>query len=672
MASTSVPFCFAFASTFTAEPIEHTIEFWRGPLHSEFTTQFAPFGQVIQTLLDPASVFGTNTHGLNVLLFRWRDLGDARRREENANALRAAIEAKAGQLAAPLLVVPDEELPGWWHEMPGTYLLTPGRIQDWYPVEHRFSEEGEKLGGIPYTAEYFIALGSAVVRAAHAILHAPYKVLALDCDHTLWSGICGEDGAEGVFLTPGHHALQRFALQQREAGMLLALSSKNNLTDARDTFASHEEFPLRWSDITAHRIDWNPKPIGLRAIASELSLGLDSFIFLDDNPKEISEVDEQLPEVLSLALPERPEEFEGFLKHVWAFDRMRITAADTQRAASYEKVQEFGKALHEAHSLEDFYQTLELELDIRPVQGGEWPRAAQLTQRTNQFNFTTIRRSEGELQTLATSGSEIWGIHVRDRFGDYGFTGLLVGNQQGSEYRIENFLLSCRVLGRGVEHRVLAWLGARLGSDEVSIPFVPSAKNAPALQFLNSLGWKEFPARVSAEILRATAVDTRRPAETVAAPKAQAPAQHEVDYARIARELRTVPAILKQMRGHSSVQLATESETRLAAIWQDLLHAETVSEGSNFFDLGGHSLMVVLLLMRVKEEFGVTLGIDDVYAADVTLEKMARRIDELVCFGGVGSEEYANLLAEIRALTDEEAEAAYNEEYQRYADSVSR
>ena len=655
-----IPFCFAFASSFTVEPIEPAIRFWSGPLHSEFATAFAPFGQILQTLLDPASVFGKNRHGLNVLLFRRQDLGE---RADNFEVLKAAIASRAPQLQAPLLVVSDEDIPG-------ALLLTSSRIDAWYPVRQRDSAEGERLGAVPYTEEYFVALGSAIVRAAHAIHHAPYKVLALDCDNTLWRGICGEDGPEGVSLTPGHRALQDFAVRQREAGMLLALSSKNNLEDAQESFACHPEFPLQWSDITAHRIDWNPKPDGLKSIAAELSLSLDSFVFLDDNPREVFEVDEQLPQVLSLTLPENSSDFSAFLDHVWAFDRMQVTSEDAGRAASYRSVQEFGKALHTAHSLEDFYRTLDLEVTIRPVAEEEWARAAQLTQRTNQFNLTTIRRSEAELRSIAWAGVEVFGIHVRDRFGEYGFAGLLIGSPFQAEYAVENFLLSCRVLGRGVEHAVVVWLSGqarKLGRETVSLPFVESARNLPAAKFLGSLGCNSFPARIAVDDLANVKIDSRtEPSSGKLIEALNVPAQHEVDYALIARELRTVSAIRSRMRKGGALQLATGTETSLATIWRDLLHAETIQGASSFFDLGGHSLMVVLLLMRVQEEFGVTLGIDDVYAADVTLEKMARRIDELVCFGGVGHDEYAQILASVEALTEEEAEAALD------ADSISR
>jgi acyl carrier protein len=202
----------------------------------------------------------------------------------------------------------------------------------------------------------------------------------------------------------------------------------------------------------------------------------------------------------------------------------------------------------------------------------------------------------------------------------------------------------------------------------VHIPFSATERNAPALEFHRTL-----PSPATAAALAAIEFVPRR--EATPAPAAQPAAKaaaHSVDYAHIAAHLSSVAAIRRHMRRHKAVQLETPTETRLAAIWQDLLDAETVTGASNFFDLGGHSLKVVLLLMRVNDEFGVELGIEDVYGAEVTLERMARRIDELAAFGGVGHDDYQRLLAEIESMTDDEALSALLEESGRHADSARR
>lgn len=657
------PFRFVIAASFTAEPLSPYIEFWQDPLQAQFAVDFAPFGQILQTLLDPNSVFRSHNHGVNVVLFRYQDLGDANRREENAANLREAIRNVAPSLPAPLLVIPDGAPPDWWQEIPNAWLLPPTQIEHWYPVARKHSRQGEQLGAIPYTEDYYLALGSSMVRAAHSLNKAQPKVLVLDCDNTLWQGICGEDGPEGVSLTEGHAALQRFAMRQRSRGLLLALSSKNNDADVLATFAAHPEFLIQLADITTRRIDWLPKSTGIASIAGELSLGLDSFVFLDDNAKEVSEVGEQLPQVLSLALPGNHAAFENFLEHVWAFDQLKITSADAGRAASYEAVQQFGKALQGSQDLDHFLQTLELVVDIHPVRQDEIARAAQLTQRTNQFNFTTIRCTEAEFES---SRKDVFAIYVKDRFGDYGFTGLLSGKRNQNDYIVENFLLSCRVLGRGVEHRVMNWLGeyaAALSCQRVQFPFQNTPRNAPAAAFHAEL--PESPEALMA--LKPSAVKTAAPRVST-----NTAIQLRVDYGRIASTLSTVAAIRGAIRRHQPLHLATATENELAVIWQDLLGVERIEPKSNFFDLGGHSLKVVLLLMRIEESFGITLGVEDVYASETNLERMARRIDERIAFGGVDHAEYTQILNAIESMTEEEALAALERESTTHADPTRR
>ncbi len=669
----SSPYCIAVTATFTAEPIAAALRFWNETLAVDLEVAFAPFGQVMQSLLDPTSVLRSNRHGLNVVLFRYRDLGEPNRRQENLAALQQAILSLPAA-AIPYLVIPCPEGETSWspdsflaslQSHSGVFGLSPQWISARYPVPFPYSPEGELLGAIPYTEDYFIALSAAIVRFAHSLQNPPAKVLALDCDNTLWHGVCGEDGPEAVRLLPGHAALQRFAAAQREQGTLLTLLSKNNQADVEATFAAHPEFPLSWPHISAHRINWEPKASGLSALASELSLGLDSFVFLDDNEKEVAEMAEDLPEVISLALPERSEELEVFVRHLWALDRFRLTETDRTRAESYERTQEFGRALGSANSLENFYASLELQVEVSGLSESDFIRAAQLTQRTNQFNLTTERLSVGELEALWTAHTEIFRIQVSDRFGDYGFTGLLLGKAAGRQYRVDNFLLSCRVLGRGVEHAVMRWLAEhaeRLGLREVVLPFIKTERNQPAEAFLFSLGAAEFPflAGVAALAEAQLRVDEApRPA-----PDKRIQGSRRVrliDYGRIARELSSVEKIKRAMRPKTQLSpenFATPTEFRLAALWQDLLPGAAARPESNFFELGGHSLLAVLLLTRIGESFGVELGIDEAYSIDMSLERMARRIDEALVFSGLGRRDYETLCEEIARMSDEEVAAA--------------
>jgi FkbH-like protein len=554
-------------------------------------------------------------------------------------------------------------------ETPGVQFLQYEQIDCLYPVESPHDPEGERLGKIPYTELYYCALGTTLVRYAHALFMPPFKVVALDCDNTLWSGICGEDGCEGVFLDPPRRALQEFMAEQREAGMLLTMASKNNEQEVLDTFAAHAEMPLQLRHFTSWRLNWDAKPDNLMSLADELGLGLDSFIFVDDNPKECAEVSGSLPEVLTLALPEDIDRTPEFLEHVWAFDHPVVTEEDRNRNVYYAQQQEFGAEVRRAASLEDFMASLDLRVSIHPLAESKLPRVAQLTQRTNQFNLTTIRRTEAEIQAM----KEVYTVDVSDRFGDYGLVGVAICNSDPNELHVDTFLLSCRVLGRGVEHRVAAFLGqtaASRGLSHVIFPYEQTRKNAPALDFLASLSIGEQTPRENGFVLRLPSAAlaelrwTPPPKRKESAPRPIAsvnkPVRRTVDYACIARDLCSPATILQAIRAShpqaAQAESMTETESHLARIWAELLERPSVSARDNFFDLGGHSLLAVLLLLRIRESFGVELSIDDVYSGTLTLSDLATRI-ETAQLGGVDPAEYAALLAEIEGLSDEEARA---------------
>lgn len=698
-------FRIAIAASFTAEPLEPFLRFWGRRLGTPFDTVFAPYNQIAQTLLDPGSVFAANRRGVNVILVRASDLAQMPLEDpalpqaavENARQLADAVRAALPAMSVPLLLVlcpPPESGPFAGAEsalgeslagLPALHFIHHAGLLALYPVGQMRDERASEIARIPYTEEMFAALATLIVRRAHTLAMAPYKVIAADLDNTLWRGICGEDGPGGVVLDAPRRQLQEFLLRQRGAGMLLAIASKNNFNDVVETFSAHPEFPLRLEHFAAWRIDWNPKSVNLASLAAELNLGLDSFIFLDDNPKECAEVSSSAPEVLSIALPPDLEELPEFLAHIWAFDHPSVTEEDRRRSELMAQSLEFARAAQSTASLEEFIASLNLRVDVQPLAAERLPRAAQLTQRTNQFNTTTIRRTEAELAALEqTPGARIFTAEVSDRFGEYGLTGLVVVFTRLNELYVDSLLLSCRVLGRGVEHRILARL-AELALDEgvytVTVPFSPTARNTPARAFLESIPFGQlhedngglvfrFPA-VELQTLRWSPDSSLRAAPAPAAP-ASGSGRRFTGYAEIAQSLRTPAQILAAVRREAAgVQgtpppqaFSSETEEKLARIWAELLQKPIVDSNANFFDLGGHSLLAVLLLMRVKEEFGVELAVDDVYSGSLTLGSLSAVIDARR-LGAADPEEYEALLAEIANLSDEEVRALLEREMQQ-------
>lgn len=672
-------------ATFTAEAIEPAIKFWIRELGLPHAVRFAPFNQVFQQLLDPASLYARNAGGVNVALVRFEDWGPGAERhaERLMDAARAvatplilavcpATAAHADESARALRVLRERAAP-----LAAVHLIAPEDVDALYPVDSPLDPHADELGRVPYTSLYFTALATAVMRNLHAIRSAPYKVIALDCDETLWSGICGEDGPQGVEIDAPRRALQEFMAAQRASGMLLALCSKNNEEDVIETFRAHPETPLRLEDFVARRINWEPKGVNLADLAAELSLGLDTFILVDDNPKECTEAQSSAPEALALALPPEASEIPDFLRHVWAFDRTRVTEEDRKRSEMYAQQAERSRLERSSASLAEFVASLKLEVRIAPMTEEQTARSAQLTQRTNQMNLTCVRRNEAELRQL--EGHEILTVDVSDRFGGYGLTGLAIFTAAGDALRVDTFLLSCRVLGRGVEHRLLARLGeiaVDRGLARVELPYVAAQRNRPALLFAESVARRgagdvfEIAAADAAAVRYQPGSATRvTPAPTQPAP---APAARlHVDYAGIARNLRTPEAILARVQAAQpkatnggSAKFApprTELECALAALWRELLHAPAVGVHDNFFELGGHSLLAVQLLSRVRQAWGVDLSLEVVYSGEFTVAELAKAIELKEMEQSAGGQ-YEELLKELEGLSDEEVRALLAQE----------
>lgn len=594
-----------------------------------------------------------------------------------------AIRAAAGSFPAPLILAicpptpeqaaafegAERELREGTADLAAVHLVAPE------PVGEVHDPHGDELGHLPYTPVFFVALATAIARKIHAISTAPYKVIALDCDETLWAGICGEDGPQGVAVDAPRRALQEFMAERRRAGMLLALASKNNEEDVTETFRAHPEMPLRLEDFAARRVNWESKGANLASIAEELELGLDSFILVDDNPKECVEAQAACPEALALPLPARAEEIPEFLKHVWAFDRARVTEEDRRRPELYAQRAERARAERASANLEEFLASLQLEITIAPMEAGQVARVAQLTQRTNQMNATCARRSEAEIQALVGSGdAECLTVEVQDRFGSYGLTGVVIFRCEGGALVVDTFLLSCRALGRGVEHRMVARLGeiaVERGLARVEIPFVAGQRNRPAALFLESL-------RVAADgVFRFAAGEAAgaryrvgQVSDLLGERQGRAgrkPAPRNVNYVRIATELRDPAQILERIRAASqraapapSSLPRTPLERDLAELWAGLLNVPAVGIHDNFFDLGGHSLLAVQLLSRVRRIYGVELSLEVVYSGEFTVAELAKAVElkEIEQAGG----DYQDLLKELEGLSDEEVRALLAEE----------
>ncbi|HXA49081.1 MAG TPA: HAD-IIIC family phosphatase, partial [Candidatus Acidoferrum sp.] len=338
------------------------------------------------------------------------------------------------------------------------------------------------------------------LRFLHPLTGKVAKCVAVDLDNTLWGGVIGEDGMNGIKLGaeyPGaaFQEVQRALLDLTRRGILLAICSKNNPADALEALEGHAGMLLRPRDFAATRINWNPKARSLREIAEELNIGLDSVAFLDDNPVERQHVREQTPEVILLDLPEDPMAFAGIVRDCPWFERLSLSEEDRQRGAYYAAQKERAELERAVTSKEDFYRSLEQVCEIALVNDATLARVAQLTQKTNQFNLTTKRYTEQQIAALRDChGWRVWSLRVTDRYADNGLVAVAISKVEDGVCEIDTFLMSCRVIGRTVETALLAKIAAdakKSGAARLQGRFIPTKKNAPAAEFYKDHGFQE-------------------------------------------------------------------------------------------------------------------------------------------------------------------------------------
>ncbi len=344
------------------------------------------------------------------------------------------------------------------------------------------------------------SLARGMARALASLYRPRRKVLALDLDNSLWGGVVGEEGISGIAVSadqwPGaaYVDFQRKIKQLKASGVLLAINSKNNEEDAREVFDTRSEMPLKWSDFSAYRINWENKAANLLSMAEELELGLDSFVFADDSPVECALVRELLPMVDVIELGSDPADFVPRLLETGAFDTLTISTEDRQRSESYMSERQRKQAQVVAGNLEGFLASLNLQLSIDPVNVVTAARAHQLMLKTNQFNLCLERSTTLQVSEKTKSGDRLFTAALRDRFGDYGIIAVMELKPQDDTLRIANLVISCRALGREVEDALCAFAGAEARRRELRClraSFIQGSRNAQVAAFLTRFGFSK-------------------------------------------------------------------------------------------------------------------------------------------------------------------------------------
>jgi len=323
------------------------------------------------------------------------------------------------------------------------------------------------------------------------------KCLVLDLDNTLWGGVLGEEGIEGIKIGgdyPGKAFLywQEALLELSRSGVILTVCSKNNEQDVLDAWEKNPFMVLKKEHFAAYRINWNDKASNIKALAEELNIGLDSFVFVDDNPTERELIKQMLPMVAVPDFPEQPYDLPVFFKGLVEeyFKVYSVTDEDKKKTEQYRQNAARAQAQASFADFDSFLESLDIQISVEAANEFNVQRIAQMTQKTNQFNLTTHRYTDADVRGFVESGWKIWCIGVADKFGDNGITGCIMVTPAGE---IDTFLLSCRILGKGIEmafvKKVFAML-AEAGMGALTAKYIPTAKNAQVKEFWEKCGFE--------------------------------------------------------------------------------------------------------------------------------------------------------------------------------------
>jgi FkbH-like protein len=507
----------AFLGSFTIEPLVDYAIVEAAARSIELQTYIAPYGQFNQELLNPQSELYRSKPQITFLLLE----AESESIEEQAAHLQDLVDAflknSTGVLVIntfpacpswPLQVLPDQRrisiekinagILERYKNHPRIQVIDLDGLVAYAGCQNAMSPQMMSMARIPFSETFLKLLASKVVSHVVATAGLSKKCLVLDCDNTLWSGIIGEDGLDGIAIGrdwPGREFLefQKAILELYEQGVILALNSKNNPADVMQVLNEHPQMLLREKHFASIMANWDPKPQNMQKIAEQINIGLDSMVFIDDNPAERELIRQTLPQVETLEMPADPSLFARTLRETGLFARAYLTEEDKKRGEIYASQRQRDHFQKSCATLDDFLKSLEMVVSIRLAGKDDVKRTAQLTQRTNQFNLTTRRYTEADIAGMTQDPN--WRIYVlglKDKFGDNGTVGLAIVKTRPKDWFIDTFLMSCRVIGRQVEDALVDRIlrdAIEAGCESVSAEYIPSAKNNLVADFWDKMGF---------------------------------------------------------------------------------------------------------------------------------------------------------------------------------------
>ena len=672
-------------ATFVADPVLTILRYWFHEFRYE--SEFLPtcYGDIFPRLFGTAEPFQADD--IHVVLFAIRDLIPESDRgnlvqETHANvvefakALSSGVATKGGtwivvRCLDPTSKTTEDDLKGFNQQaeymathakgLAQTTYIDATNLGAVYRIASFFDDLADQHAHIPYSDAYYTAIGTSVFRAVRAHLGQVYKLIVTDCDGTLWDGICGEMEPRELSILPHFKWLHTLLQNKKAAGMLLAICSQNSGNDVQAVFAQREDLGLALTDFTSNKINWKEKADNIQELAQELHIALESVIFLDNDPVQRNKVRATLPQVLVPELPAESKEWPSYLEHMWALDTFWVTEEASRRTSLYREHADRENLRSSSSSLSQFLKELGLQVSIKPATEKDIPRLFELLNRVTQFNANGIRIQESDIGEWILSEQGEWlAVRVKDRFGDYGLVGAMACRYETDFCTIASFLLSCRALGRGVEHQMVRALGKRALAQQIGqlrFEVAKTSRNMPAMEFCKRLGLSESDLHAgwfqlsAAEAVALPDDDTSLP-NLYSADKS---VQGTVELSRINVPMlsglpsesecllaatisaQDLPALYRQAqvsgeRAQPRKNLAhlaprTEIEKRMMGLFQDLLGHDNIGIDEEFFDVGGHSLLAMRLLSRIRDAFGVDLPIRLLFMQRLTIANLANIVE---------------------------------------------
>ncbi len=410
-------------------------------------------------------------------------------------------DAKLGMGEAELYAMLNARLFAEWAADPQVFIVDVDQALATVGRRVAYNARMAHLGRFAWAEAALPELGELLARHFATLVLPPRKCLVLDLDNTLWGGVLGEEGPEGIRVARGDPVGEAFrsfqeairAVQRR--GFLLALCSKNNPEDVAEVFRLRTDMPLQWADFATSRINWEPKHENLAGIAGDLNIGTDSLVFVDDNPAECELVRQLMPEVRTVHLPRDPAEYAGLLLDLPELERLALTEEDLRKTEQYREEATRKASRVDVGDMHAYLESLGTELTFWPASRTELTRVHQLFAKTNQFNVTTKRYRPAEIERFMLSPD--WHLEVvaaRDRFGDLGIVGLFLLERRAQDVAVDSVILSCRAMGRGIEtamaNRIKEVAAAWRPEGRLEAVFRPTRKNRPAADFFARQGFE--------------------------------------------------------------------------------------------------------------------------------------------------------------------------------------